>query len=212
MMQENNPSYPFIASLIKKYSGECVVDNGCGRNEFKRLYNKKIIGTEVKEEKDVDIITDGKNLPLKEKSVDVFLSNFVLEHVEDEGVYLKEMVRCVKERGRIILSVPRPLWYFAYFLSPGVWISPFKNLKSFVKHPLRFFTHGHPEKHSLFFELREWREERYVKMFKDFGLKREERYVTCNILSLNARYAKVFGKVKFPEWLNVHVTYVLKVD
>ena len=156
------------------------------------------------------MLISGKELPLKEKSVDVFLSNFVLEHVEDEGSYLEEMKRCLKEEGKVILSIPRPFWYFAYFLSPGVWLMSFKQFKKFITHPLRFFTHGHPHKHSIFYEVGEWREKRYETLFKKLGFRIEEKYRTCNFLSLNVHYAKVFGKYKFPKSLNVHTTYVLK--
>ncbi|HZX11887.1 MAG TPA: class I SAM-dependent methyltransferase [Candidatus Nanoarchaeia archaeon] len=210
MMQENNPSYLFIASLLEKFRGSLIIDNGCGKNEFKRLYNKNIIGLDIKEDDGVDVVTRGDSLPFKDESVDVFVSNFVLEHVEDEDVYLKEMRRCLKGQGRIILSVPRPSWYLAYFLSPGVWLQPLKEFKKFLKNPLRFFAHGHPHKHGIFYEMIEWGEERYISVFKKAGLSIEERHVTCNFLSLNVHYAKLFGKCRFPDWMNVHKTYVLK--
>ena len=136
MMQENNPSYPFIASLLLKHKGKTVVDNGCGRNEFKRIYDPSVIGLEISASPHADVITDGKQLPFKDHSVDTFLSNFVLEHVENQQLYLAEMKRCLTKNGTIILSIPRPLWYFAYFLSPSVWIMPFKHFFSFLCSPI----------------------------------------------------------------------------
>ena len=209
-MQENNPSYDFISELAKKYSGKVIVDNGCGRNEFNRSYNKKIIGLEIKDNEGIDVRIDGKNLPIKNKSVDLFLSNFVLEHVDDEDSYLEEMRRCLKDKGIIILSIPRSRWYLSYFLNPGTYLMMIKNLKKFIKNPLRFHTHGHPEKHSIFYELIEWKEKRYENKFKNKGYRIIEKYRTCNFLSLNVHYAKIFGNVKMPEIFRVHTTYVLK--
>ncbi|MEK6955629.1 MAG: methyltransferase domain-containing protein [Nanoarchaeota archaeon] len=209
MMQENNPSYDFISELAKKYKGKTIVDNGCGKNEFKRLYNKNIIGLEVKNNIEADIIIDGKNLPIKNKSVDLFLSNFVLEHVEDEDSYLEEMRRCLKDKGTIILSIPRTRWYISYFLNPGTYIMMIKGFNNFIKNPLRFHTHGHPHKHSILKELMEWKERRYENKFRDKGYEIKEKYRTCNFLSLNVHYAKIFGKINMPEMFRVHTTYVL---
>ena len=122
------------------------------------------------------------------------------------------MKRCLTKEGVVILSIPRPLWYFSYFLSPSVWIMPIKQFSSFLRHPLRFFTHGHPHKHSLFYELFEWREKNYLQLFRKTGFNIEQKYYTCNLFSLNTRYAKIFGKLKFPNFLNVHTTFILKVE
>ncbi len=154
---------------------------------------------------------DGTSLPLKDKSVDVFLSNFVLEHVEDEKAYLEEMKRCVKDKGIIILSVPRPLWYFAYFFSLGPYFDALRKFRDFINRPSRFYTHGHPKKHSIVYELYEWKEKRYEELFKNLKLNIIRKYRTCNILSLNVHYAKIFGSINMPEALNVHTTYVLGV-
>ncbi len=207
-MQENNPSYPFIATLLPP-SG-IIIDNGCGRNEFKQSYGPKIYGLDLNYHPSLDLLTDGKKLPFKDHAIDVFLSNFVLEHVENPELYLQEMKRCLSFQGKIILSIPRPLWYFSYFLSPSVWIKPFKNPLAFLKHPLRFFTHGHPHKHSLFYELFEWREKNYRALFLKTGFSIQKKYSTCNFLSLNKRYAKIFGKLRLPDFLNVHTTFILR--
>ncbi len=83
MMQANNPSYMHIARELEKYCklNSIVVDAGCGQNEFKNIYNKKIIGLNLTFDEKADFIANGEALPLKSASVDVFLSNFVLEHV-----------------------------------------------------------------------------------------------------------------------------------
>lgn len=211
MMQENNPSYPLIAELLKKYGGEKIVDNGCGRNEFKRTYNQRIIGLDLKYE-EADLITDGKKLPFMDNSVDTFTSNFVLEHVDDQMLYLQEMKRVMKKDGTVILSIPKPVWYLSYFLSPSAWLRPIREWKAFKKGPFKFYAHGKPHQNTVFKEIKDWREKNYLRMFKEAGLEIKERHISCNIFSLNKRCAKVLGKYKLPEWLNVHVTYVLQLD
>jgi len=55
---------------------------------------------------------DGFEIPLEDASADVLTSFEVLEHVEDEGRALDEMVRILRPGGSLILSVPNRWWIF----------------------------------------------------------------------------------------------------
>jgi SAM-dependent methyltransferase len=52
----------------------------------------------------------GESLPFPEGSFDLILSNEVIEHVQDDGLAVREMVRVLKPGGRIILFCPNR-WY-----------------------------------------------------------------------------------------------------
>ena len=201
-MEKNNPTYKLINKLMQKYNGNVIIDNGCDNNEFKEMYNKSIIGFEVNPKAKADVHTDGKSLPLFNKTVDLFLSNFVLEHVDDSRGYLGEMRRCLKTNGKIIISVPRPIWYLSYYISPFTYWTILTNLKGFIKRPMDYLVHGNI---SI-----KWDEKSHEKLFKESGFKVIEKIRSCNFLSLDKHYAKIFANVKMPEYLLTHVTYVLE--
>lgn len=211
-MQINNPSYAHIAEELKKYcrDSSIMIDAGCGHNEFKNIYNGKLIGLDLNFNKEVNVVADGQGLPIKGASVGIALSNFVLEHVEDENAYLSELRRVLREDGKIILSVPITFWYIAHLTLPHTWHDIIKNFPRFLRGPLKFLTHGHPHKHTFFYEFFEWAPKNYEKMFAKAGLRIVKKTKTCDFLSLNAHLAKIFGKFKFPDFLNIHMTYVLE--
>ncbi len=76
--------------------------------------------------------------------------------------------------------------------------------------PLKFLTHGHPHRHSFFYEFFEWSCKRYERAFKQAGLKVVKKTKTCDFFSLNTHLAKIFGRFKFPDFLNIQITYILE--
>jgi len=211
-MQINNPSYAHISGELKKYyrNNHTVIDAGCGQNEFKNIYNGKIIGLNLTFNKQADFVADGQALPIKDSSADIILSNFVLEHVDNEHEYLLELRRALRNDGKIILSVPITFWYVAHLMLPHTWHDIAKNFRKFLHAPLRFLTHGHPHKHNFLYEFFEWAPKNYEKMFAKAGLRVIKRTKTCDFFSLNTHLAKIFGKMRFPEFLNIQITYVLE--
>jgi SAM-dependent methyltransferase len=208
-MNISNPTYQIINTLMKKYNGNMIVDNGCDNNEFKELFNKKIIGIEINRDAKADLYTNGV-LPFQNNTVDLFLSNFVLEHADDQKQYLSEMNRCLKKGGKIILSVPRPLWYLSYYISPYTYWLMIKNYKDFMTNPNKYFVHGRAHETDLLSEISSWKESVYEKLFKQSKFKVVEKIRSCNFLSLDSNYAKLFNSINMPDSLLVHVTYVLE--
>lgn len=67
---------------------------------------------------------DGGRLPWPSGSVDLVMTTQVLEHVEDESAFLRELCRLVKPRGRVFLStvMKRP-WAWYFYRNPyGRWV------------------------------------------------------------------------------------------
>lgn len=49
---------------------------------------------------------DATNMPFENESIDVILSNHVMEHIPNESLFLKEMYRVLKNNGTIFLTIP----------------------------------------------------------------------------------------------------------
>lgn len=52
------------------------------------------------------IKADVLNLPFEDKKFDIIISNQVIEHIKDEGKFIKELARALKDEGKIILNLP----------------------------------------------------------------------------------------------------------
>lgn len=104
-----------VINQHEKYHG-VFVDGGCGKEQFLQRYSsnfKYCIG--------FDIEHDGKQcnsknvmysygdleyIPLRGSSVDVFLTNFVLEHIKHPERFFEEIGRVIKPNGVFVLWTP----------------------------------------------------------------------------------------------------------
>lgn len=53
-----------------------------------------------------DYTVDMTNMPFEDNKFDYIIANHVMEHIEDEEKAISELKRCIREKGRIILSFP----------------------------------------------------------------------------------------------------------
>lgn len=97
-------------------SHKILVDGGCGKERFLERYSngfENCIGIDLNCE---DRINNGKNIhylkgdlesiPLKSESVDVFLNNFVIEHIKHPKKFFMEVSRIMKSNGTLIIWTP----------------------------------------------------------------------------------------------------------
>lgn len=75
-----------------------------------------------------------ESLPFKDNSMDVIISNHVIEHVRDQEKHIDEMVRVLKSGGVIYLATPNKYWitdphYRLFFVS---WL-PRKIARAYVR-------------------------------------------------------------------------------
>lgn len=101
---------------IKKYSSEIkgiVLDVGCGRKPYRSLFNvESYIGMDIENEghdhtnEDIDIFYDGVLFPFSENFFDSIISNQVFEHVFEPDIFLLEIKRVLKPKGKLLLTVP----------------------------------------------------------------------------------------------------------
>jgi SAM-dependent methyltransferase len=133
--QRGEPSYIWRAGqerrleMIVRAAGEriqgCILENGCGIGmyvEHLALLGGEVIGLEYDFERAAEarinsphiVNAAGEALPLPSETFDLILSHEVLEHVQDDGAAICEMIRALrspdpasgKPGGRAVIFVP----------------------------------------------------------------------------------------------------------
>ena len=122
-----------INSLISPSS--VLLDVGCGRGAYAddplplrrelRVFKgkcKRVIGIDVDKAAERNpfldefrLIEDTSCWPLEDESIDVCISDNVLEHVEDPEVFFSECYRVIKQGGYLCIRTPNVLSYFGLF-------------------------------------------------------------------------------------------------
>jgi len=121
------PSYVWRAGqqrrleMIVRGAGEringCILENGCGVGiyvEHLAPLGGSVIGLEYDFERAAEarrnypqiINAAGESLPLPSGTFDLILSHEVIEHVQDDQTAIREMVRVLQPRGRLLLFCP----------------------------------------------------------------------------------------------------------
>ena len=121
------PSYVWRAGqqrrleMIVRLAGErikgFILEDGCGVGMYVRhlsSFGGTVIGLEYDLERALEARADsphiinaaGEFIPLPSSAFDLILSHEVLEHVQDDRLAVREMVRTLNPGGRIVLFVP----------------------------------------------------------------------------------------------------------
>jgi ubiquinone/menaquinone biosynthesis C-methylase UbiE len=108
-----------IRYLPPHAKGEKLLEVGCGTGHWSRFFSKygfEVTGVDVSERM-IDIaksknisdasfqVADGHSLPFADDSFDLTAAITTLEFVRDAEVVLREMIRCTRKPGRILLGV-----------------------------------------------------------------------------------------------------------
>ncbi|MBN2016452.1 class I SAM-dependent methyltransferase [Candidatus Dojkabacteria bacterium] len=123
-----NKSWADSVSIYKNLVAEninkdtVVLEAGCGfsnlfKNEYQRA--KKVIGVDVNKEflelnplLKEKIVANLESMPqVKDKSIDLIISSWVLEHLKNPKEIFKEFSRVLKEGGKVIFLTPNALNY-----------------------------------------------------------------------------------------------------
>jgi SAM-dependent methyltransferase len=130
--------YSSINSLLSKNAEEkTVLDLGCGRGCFvegedlylKELQNfkgrvKKVIGLDVDKNAAINPTIDEFYLidplttwPLEDSSIDICISDWVIEHVSNTNFFFSELNRVMKKGGVVCFRTTNKYGYIAFFSS-----------------------------------------------------------------------------------------------
>jgi len=131
--ERGNPSFVWRAGQERRLAmveaavplaGKVVVDAGCGIGAYMRAIRERTpltFGFDVEFERLAEgrrdgiagmIAALGERLPYADNSVDVILSNEVLEHVDDDRASAREIVRVLRPGGRAVIFAPNRLYFF----------------------------------------------------------------------------------------------------
>jgi len=127
-----NPSFVWRAgqerrlAMTRQYAsleGRRVLDVGCGMGMYTSAflrYTSHVFGVEI----EADRVTEararakgvarsvGETLPFADNTFDVVFSHEVLEHVADDRLCARELVRVARPGGRIVIFVPNRAYFF----------------------------------------------------------------------------------------------------
>lgn len=101
--------------------GAVILDNGCGLGTYLKAFapfTPTRFGLELEHDRAVQAISHsagvvqavGEQLPFPNNQFDIVFSNEVIEHVTDDALAVREMVRVTKVGGRIAIFCPNR-WY-----------------------------------------------------------------------------------------------------
>lgn len=131
--ERGNPSFVWRAGQERRLAmveaaaplaGKIVVDAGCGIGAYMRAIRERTplsFGFDIEIERLAEghrdgiagmVAAVGERLPYADNSVDVILSNEVLEHVDDDRASAREIVRVLRPGGRAIIFAPNRLYFF----------------------------------------------------------------------------------------------------
>lgn len=114
-----------IMRLIGSFEGKTILDVGCGDGlfciEYARREAKKVVGIDINEKliesgkvnvskvglnNVLLLIGDAECISIKSHSCDLIISNCALEHMENDEKVLKEINRCLRPDGYLVLTIP----------------------------------------------------------------------------------------------------------
>ena len=99
----NQINGPKISDLPNKYSGKNAlnINLGSGNNNFDKYLN-----IDLGLYKNVDLVSDICNLPIKNSSVKLIACNSVFEHIENTEKAIMEVHRILQKKGIFYLCIP----------------------------------------------------------------------------------------------------------
>jgi len=137
-----------IEKQIIKHSGKdnanriSILDYGCGTGWLSNLLSKhgEVTGVDISENAILQaskkysgirfLTMDASSSEfekLKGQLFDVIVSSEVIEHIEDQEAYLKNMLSLLKKNGTLILTTPNGKWFKHYFFGERAdWGQPFE--------------------------------------------------------------------------------------
>lgn len=118
--KEEERLYQYIFSKIPPQA-KLIADVGCGRGwlaktllDFDRIVvsidvsykNVSTVLQKYPSEHHYGVVADGYYLPFKDETFDCIVASEVIEHLEKPSLFVAELFRVLKNRGKLILSTP----------------------------------------------------------------------------------------------------------
>lgn len=113
--------YPMLASVFEFIFNPALISHRARNRLLKGLpekarilnigsgakrFGKKCVNLDIEPFANVDIVADARSMPFPEKSFDLVILEYVIEHVEDSQKMFSEIYRVVKDAGLVYSTVP----------------------------------------------------------------------------------------------------------
>lgn len=124
--------------------GKTFLDVGCGLGQFSQWAHKrgaKVTATDLGENLLTltrqrvpvkTVIGDLKKLPFKDNTFDYVLCTEVVEHTENPTRAVKEILRVAKPKGRVLITTPNRVWFFAFWLLNFLGLRKYKGVENWI--------------------------------------------------------------------------------
>jgi|SRR3989344_2833973 len=97
----------FVKLVKKAGKNSIILDLGCGDKPFESLFpNSQLIGVDISQDSLAEVIADNHHLPFKDNIFDAVIASEVLEHSDNEYLFIKELRRVIKNNGLVFISLP----------------------------------------------------------------------------------------------------------
>jgi SAM-dependent methyltransferase len=103
-----------------------IIELGSGAGFLKKII-PTVITSDIIPYEGVDLVFSGLEMPFKTNSTRAFLMIDVLHHIKDSRLFFKEMQRCLKIGGKIVMIEPANTW-FSRFIYTKFHHEPFEPL------------------------------------------------------------------------------------
>lgn len=106
----------FIEDISKTIKNSKILDIGCGNGNYTQYFcrnNNKVIGIDIEDFRKKEfsenfefVKYNGKRIPFKDNFFDCIISWDVIEHVEDDKLFVEEIKRVLRKGRVVFLGIP----------------------------------------------------------------------------------------------------------
>lgn len=122
------------------------------------------------------VVADSLNLPFKDESFDIIIASEIIEHVVHPEVFIRELFRCVKKNGTLIISTP---------------------YKEVLKYSLCIHCN---QKTPVNSHLHSFDEKKLLSLYNDQDIKKSECFTFGNKALMHLRLHVILKYLPFPIW------------
>jgi len=119
--------YQTFIKEIAQYNGEGILEIGSGGGFFKDLY-PQVITSDILPLPHCNMKFDAENIPFESNSLNAILMLNVLHHIPNSEIFLKEVNRVLKPKGKLIMIEPATT-FFSKIIYTTIHHEPF-NIKA----------------------------------------------------------------------------------
>ena len=102
--------YSTIKQLCEGIPSGKIIELGSGGGFLKEVF-PEVTTSDILDLPENDLTFNALNMPFENNSISAFVMVDVFHHVPDSELFLKEMQRCLKPGGRIVMSEPCTTWF-----------------------------------------------------------------------------------------------------